>query len=87
MTALVWVLLVYTGPVGWGGNFGPTKLGPYPTPAVCEEARRAVAVEVGYLAVCREETKDAQGTAQGLRDADPSDRALARPVSPVRRLR
>ncbi len=64
MTALVWFLIVYTGPVGWSGNFGPAKLGPYPTPAVCEEARRAVAAEVGYPAVCREETRNAQGTAR-----------------------
>src|SRR3989442_9670131 len=27
MTALVWFLIVYTGPTGWGGNFGPAKLG------------------------------------------------------------
>jgi hypothetical protein len=63
MTALVWFLIVYTGPVGWGGNFGPAKLGPCPTSAVCEEARRAVAAEVGYPAVCRGETRSAQGTA------------------------
>src|SRR5947199_2099326 len=58
------VSVVYTGPVGWSGNFGPAKLGPYPTPAVCEEARRAVAAEVGYPAVCREETRNTQGTAR-----------------------
>src|SRR2546430_12060122 len=52
------------GPRCWGGNFGPAKLGPYPTPAVCEEARKAVAAEVGYPAACREETRNAQGTAR-----------------------
>src|SRR5881397_3279804 len=87
MTALVWFLIVYTGPVGWGGNFGPAKLGPYPTQQFARKhagpspPRSAIRRRAGRSRETHKELRDE------LRDADPSDRALVRPVSPARRLR
>src|SRR5881397_3279803 len=48
--------------LGWQLRAGETR--PVSNAAVCEEARRAVAAEVGYPAACREEPRNAQGTAR-----------------------